>query len=73
MNYAWSALNVRQREILNRLLDDFAGKLTTTKWATLAGCSHDTALRDIQELIQRGILKKDEHGGRSTGYLLRAD
>ena len=60
----------RQRAMLNRLLDGFSGKLTTTKWAKLAGCSHDTALRDIQGLIQNGLLKKDAGGGRSTSYSL---
>ena len=64
------AINERQRAILNRLLDGFIGKLTTQKWATLATCSHDTALRDIQRLIDQGLLKKDEGGGRSTSYSL---
>ena len=63
-------MNDRQRAILNRLLDGFTGKLTTTKWATLTKCSHDTALRDIQDLIEHGILKKDPGGGRSTSYSL---
>ena len=60
----------RQRAMLNRLLDGFSGKLTTTKWAKLAGCSHDTALRDIQGLIENGLLRKDASGGRSTSYSL---
>lgn len=64
------SINERQRAILNRLLDGFIGKLTTQKWATLARCSHDTALRDIQGLIDQGLLKKDEGGGRSTSYSL---
>ncbi|MEQ1897090.1 MAG: Fic family protein [Vicinamibacterales bacterium] len=64
------AINERQRAILNRLLDGFTGNLTTQKWATLAKCSHDTALRDIQGLIDQGLLKKDAGGGRSTGYSL---
>ncbi len=51
-------INERQRAVLNRLLDGFTGKLTTQKWATLAKCSHDTALRDIQGLIDRGLLKQ---------------
>jgi Fic family protein len=63
-------VNERQRDVLNRLLDGFAGKLTTTKWATLEQCSHDTALRDIQGLIERGLLRKDPGGGRSTSYSL---
>jgi Fic family protein len=70
-SHAQVAINERQRGILNRLLDGFDGKLTTTKWAKLATCSHDTALRDIQELIEHGILKKDAHGGRSTSYSLK--
>jgi Fic family protein len=60
----------RQREVVNRLLDGFEGNLTTVKWATLTKTSHDTALRDIQDLIERGILKKDAGGGRSTSYSL---
>jgi Fic family protein len=64
------AINDRQRLVLNRLLDGFAGKLTTKKWAALAKCSHDTALRDIQRLIDEGLLKKEEGGGRSTSYSL---
>jgi Fic family protein len=63
-------LDDRQRTVLNRLLDGFAGKLTTKKWAALAKCSHDTALRDIQSLIDQGLLKKGEGGGRSTSYSL---
>jgi len=65
------SINDRQRAILNRLLDGFEGKLTTTKWAKLAKCSHDTALRDIRDLIDHGILKQDPGGGRSTSYSLR--
>ena len=64
------AINQRQRAILNRLLDGFTGKLTTQKWAALTKCSHDTALRDIQGLIDQGLLKKDAGGGRSTSYSL---
>jgi len=62
------AVTARQRAVLNRLLDGFTGSLTTQKWATLAKCSHDTALRDIQTLIDQGLLKKDPGGGRSTSY-----
>ena len=51
-------VNARQRLVLNRLLDGFAGKLTTSKWAVLAKCSQDTALRDIQGLIDQGLLKE---------------
>lgn len=60
--------NDRQRLVLNRLLDGFEGKLTTSKWSTLAKCSHDTALRDIVALVERGILVRNLEGGRSTSY-----
>ena len=63
-------LNDRQRLILNKLLDGFDGKLTSTKWATLAKCSQDTASRDINDLVNRGVLTKDPAGGRSTSYSL---
>ncbi len=63
-------LNDRQRDILNRLLDGFDGKLTSSKWAKLEKSSPDTALRDITDLLERGILKKDAGGGRSTSYSL---
>ena len=56
--------------MLNRLLDGFESKLTTSKWATLAKCSQDTALRDIDDLIERSILVKAPAGGRSTSYVL---
>jgi Fic family protein len=65
-----ASLNERQRDILNRLLDGFDGKLTSSKWAAIEKCSPDTALRDIADLIERGLLKKDEGGGRSTSYSL---
>lgn len=68
--YASLPLNDRQRSILNKLLDDFEGKLTSTKWARLAKCSQDTATRDINDLVSRGILRKDAAGGRSTSYSL---
>ena len=64
------AMNDRQRAVLNRLLDGLVGKLTTLKWATLAKCSHDTALRDIQDLIEHSVLEKEPAGGRSTSYSL---
>jgi Fic family protein len=70
-SHAQATINERQRVILNRLLDGFIGKLTTTKWAKLAKSSHDTALRDIRDLIEQGILKKDTGGGRSTSYSLK--
>jgi Fic family protein len=60
----------RQRKIINRLLEGFEGKLTTEKWGKLAKISHDTALRDIQDLIGKGILKQEDGGGRSTAYAL---
>ncbi len=63
-------LNERQRKIINRLLDGFEGKLTSGKWAALAKCSPDTALRDISELIRLGVLRRSEAGGRSTSYEL---
>ena len=63
-------LNHRQRLMLNRLLDGFQGKLTTSKWAKIAKCSQDTALRDIEGLIAAGLLLKEPGGGRSTSYAL---
>jgi Fic family protein len=60
--------NERQRGILNHLLDGFEGKLTSTKWAALGKTSQDTASRDIDDLVKRGILIKDSAGGRSTSY-----
>lgn len=63
-------LNSRQRLILNKLLDGFDGKLKTSKWAKITHCSADTALRDIKDLIDKGILKQEESGGRSTNYEL---
>jgi Fic family protein len=63
-------LNTRQRNILQRLLGDFEGNLTTTKWAKLTKSSPDTALRDIDDLIARNILRKNDSGGRSTSYSL---
>jgi len=68
---AGASFNERQRTIINRLLDGFEGKLTSSKWAKLTKCSQDTALRDISDLLNRQILTKDEAGGRSTSYELR--
>jgi Fic family protein len=68
--HAQTGINSRQRDMVNRLLDGFAGKLTSTKYATIEKCSPDTALRDINELVATGVLKKDEGGGRSTSYSL---
>jgi Fic family protein len=64
-------LNDRQRKILNMLMDDFQGVLNTTKWSKIGKCSQDTALRDIQDLIEKAILIKTEQGGRSTNYILK--
>ena len=69
--WAGTPLNERQIKLINRLLDGFEGKLTTAKWAAIAKCSTDTALRDINDLLARGVLRKLEGGGRSTGYELR--
>lgn len=63
-------LNERQRLVLNKLLDGFDGKLKTSKWARIAKCSSDTALRDIKDLIEKGILQQEQKGGRSTNYEL---
>jgi Fic family protein len=65
-------LNERQRKVLNRLVDDFEGKLTSSKWARLAKCSQDTAARDIADLMLKGILIRGPAGGRSTSYELVA-
>ncbi len=64
-------LNVRQQNIINRLLDGFDGKLTSSKWAKINKCSQDTALRDIQDLMKKDILQKEAGGGRSTNYKLK--
>ena len=64
------ALNERQIKVLNRLLDGFEGKMTSSKWATIAKCSQDTANRDIAALIDLGLMVKGEGGGRSTHYEL---
>lgn len=63
-------LNSRQRLILNKLFDGFEGKLKSSKWAKITKCSTDTALRDIKDLIEKGILVQDKSGGRSTNYEL---
>lgn len=68
--HATTALNDRQRIMLNKVLDGFDGKLTSTKWATITKASQDTAGRDIQDLITKGILAKETGGGRSTNYAL---
>jgi Fic family protein len=63
--------NERQRDMINRLLNNFEGKLSTSKWAKIEKCSTDTALRDITELVEQGILEKEAAGGRSTNYVLK--
>ena len=68
--YSNQTFNDRQRKILNRVLDGFEGKLTSSKWAKLGKCSQDTASRDIADLISRGVLIKNPGGGRSTSYSL---
>lgn len=68
--HAGESFHERQRDLLNRLLDGFEGKLTSSKWAKIAKCSQDTAQRDIHDLIHRGILEKESAGGRSTSYRL---
>ena len=68
--WAGQPLNERQVKLLNRLLDGFDGKLTSSKWAAIAKCSPDTALRDITQLLDLGVLQKTPGGGRSTGYEL---
>lgn len=69
-NYATIPLNERQRLIVNKLVDGFEGNLTSSKWAKIAKCSQDTALRDIRELLDLGILFRESAGGRSTHYRL---
>lgn len=68
--HSQTSLNNRQRIMLNKLLDGFDGKLTSSKWAKITKTSPDTALRDIQDLISKGILQKEAQGGRSTNYEL---
>lgn len=63
-------LNERQKKVLTKLLNDFQGNLTSSKYAKLAKCSQDTALRDIQKLLEFSVLKQNEHSGRSTSYTL---
>ena len=66
--FAQAGFNERQIKVLNRMLDGFEGKMTSSKWAKLAKCSQDTAHRDIQGLIDKNALKKSASGGRSTSY-----
>jgi Fic family protein len=70
-NHQHTVINERQRLMLNKLWDGFNGKLNSSKWAKIAKCSADTALRDINDLIQKNILVKEEGGGRSTTYVIK--
>ena len=70
--WAGTPMNERQTQVLNRVLDGMEGKLTNAKWASINKCSADTALRDINDLLARGVLRRLEGGGRSTGYALLA-
>ena len=69
--YSKTIINERQKKLLNKLLDGFEGKLTSSKWAKIAKCSKDTAIRDINDLISKDILQKEAAGGRSTNYELK--
>lgn len=69
-HWAGVPMNDRQIKLLNKLLDGFEGKLTSSKWAAIGKCSQDTALRDITDLVERGVLMKSEASGRSTSYEL---
>jgi Fic family protein len=69
-SHSGESFNDRQQKIVNRLLDGFEGKLTSSKWAKITKCSQDTASRDINDLVKRGVLEKDAAGGRSTSYSL---
>jgi len=65
-----TSINSRQRKLLNKFMDGFEGKLTSSKWSNIAKCSKDSAVRDINDLIDKGILQKAAAGGRSTNYEL---
>lgn len=69
--HAKTSMNERQNKLLNKILDGFEGKLTSSKWAKIAKCSKDSAIRDINDLIDKNILQKEEAGGRSTNYELK--
>lgn len=69
--HAETPMNERQRNMINKLLDGFDGKLTSSKWAKIAKCSKDMAIRDINDLIHKDILQKEAAGGRSTNYELK--
>lgn len=68
--HADTPVNDRQKKLLKKLLDGFEGKLTSSKWAKIAKCSRDTAIRDINDLIDKKMLQKEAAGGRSTSYAL---
>ena len=69
-HHAGESFNDRQYSMVNRLLNGFEGKLTSSKWAKIQKCSQDTALRDINNLVDRKILRRERAGGRSTSYAL---
>ena len=69
--HANTIINERQKKLLNKILDGFKGKLTSSKWAKIAKCSKDTATRDINDLTKKDILQKEAAGGRSTNYELK--
>ncbi|MBR3896514.1 MAG: Fic family protein [Bacteroidaceae bacterium] len=68
--FAHLTVNERQRKLINMQFDGFFGKLTSGKWAKIAKCSSDTALNDIKDLLEKGMLVKNGEGGRSTNYSL---
>jgi Fic family protein len=70
--YAHESFSPRQKLVLNRFLENFEGKLTAKKWAALAKCSVDTAQRDLQDLVARGVLVKNPGGSKNTSYSVRA-
>lgn len=70
-NHSSKTINSRQRNMINKLFDGFEGKLTSSKWAKITKCSQDTAIRDIQDLTNQGLLMKNSGGGRSTSYSLK--
>src|SRR5690606_41845460 len=69
--HAETSFNERQRKMLNLLLDNFEGKLTSSKWAKITKTSRDTAIRDINDLMEKQVLAKEDAGGRSTNYVLK--
>jgi Fic family protein len=69
-NHKETTINERQRLMINKLFDDFFGNLTSSKCAKITKCSTDTALRDIKDLMEKGILQQEEEGGRSVNYTL---